>query len=185
MNSKALLSAFGDILGEKAAGLVSWGQKRNPWLCNPRNSCAMESWGRVIFCRDLRLCEPWEHSHVFVLESVLPSREESWLCASDPSPFPNLLIIFSRDLIFNRDQYCGALPLGKRENQPGLLLLVQQLPHHGTPCSRLNSSWECRGENAGNSVSHRILLERGTKEGQAGGAFPTLAVSDTLSECTE
>lgn len=142
----------------------------------------MESWSRVIFCRDLRLWEPWEHSHVFMLESVLPSREESWFCASGSSSFPSLLIIFSRDLIFNRDQYCGALPLGKRENKPEAAAFGAAAATSWHPL--LQAEFQLGAGNA-EVVSHQILLERGTKKGQAGDTFPTLTVFSSLSDCME
>lgn len=52
MNCKHLFSALGDILGEKVAGSVNQGLKRNSWCCDSRNTSAVESWGRFIFCTD-------------------------------------------------------------------------------------------------------------------------------------
>lgn len=95
MNSKHLLSASGDILGEKVAGSVNQGLKRNPWYCNPRNTCAMESWSRFIFCRDQTMYKPREHSPVFVLECVLPGRNPDFKhLAPGPS---QVKPIFNRD----------------------------------------------------------------------------------------
>lgn len=136
MNSKHLLSASGDILGEKVAGSINQGLKRNPWYCNPGTGIPVP-WkaGAGLFSAGIRGCTRPENIPTCLCWSVC-FQEGILILRIRPQVLPKL----SQYLIGINTVEVFLQELGKIEQE--LLLLVQKMPSHGTPCSRLNYSSE-------------------------------------------